>query len=364
MARFLRGAAMLVIVGGLVATGWYFVEHSTGKSDTGRRVRGPVPVTVVVAKKGAIADRIEAVGTSRANESITVSAKVTEVVSEILFTEGQKVKKGAILVKLSDREQAAMLAKAQADLVAAEQQFARIRNLTKRGVVTSQQLEQATARRNVLNAEIDAIRARMADRVIRAPFDGVIGIRQVSPGTLIQPGTAITTLDDLSVIKVDFSVPETYLASLATGQEIDARVAAYEDRKFDGRIATISPRVDPVTRAVTVRAVLPNRDGLLRPGMLVVIEVIRNRRQAVLLPEEAVIPVRDRKFVYVVGAENRVRRVEVKIGARRPGTVEILSGILPGQRVVVEGTSRVSPGASVTVTRQKQAGKVRRPATL
>lgn len=357
MASIMRGAVMLLCVGGLVAVGWYFVDRSERDSEGVRgRARGPVPVVVVPAKIGTIADRIEAVGTARANESISVSAKVTEVVAEILFTEGQNVKKGAVLVKLSDREQVALLAKARADLVAANQQYDRVKLLSRRGIATGQQVEQATARRNVVVAEIDAIKARIADRVIRAPFAGVVGIRQVSPGTLIQPGTAITTLDDLSVIKVDFAVPELYLSALATQQEIDAHVAAFAKRAFKGRIATISPRVDPVTRAVTVRAVLPNPEGLLRPGMLVVIDVIRNRRQSLLIPEEAVIPVRDQKFVYVVDDQGRARRLKIKIGTRRPGQVEILAGVKPGQRVVVEGTSRISPGARVRIIGEKPSG--------
>ena len=345
-----KGVALLVLAAAAGGVGWLFVGADATKAPR-HRARGPVPVVVVRAALGPLVERIEAIGTARANESLTVTAKITEFIETIHFREGQRVEKGALLVQLRDREQRAQMAKAQADLVAAEQQHGRIARLARRGAATTAALEQATARLQALKAEIAAIGARIDYRAIRAPFAGVLGLRQVSPGTLIQPGTAITTLDDLSLIKVDFSVPETYMAALAEGQEIEARAAAYPKRRFTGRIIVVSPRVNPATRAVTVRARLPNLDRALKPGMLMVIDVIRARRRALLLPEEAIVPIRDKTFVYVVGADQRVRRVAVRLGMRRPGMVEIRSGLKLGARVVVEGTSRIRPGARVRVTR-------------
>lgn len=345
-----KGTAVLVLAAAAGGVGWLFYGADAGKEPR-RRSRGPVPVVVARAAVGPMVERIRAIGTARANESVTVTAKVTDVVETIHFNEGQRVAKGLLLVQLRDREQRAQLAKSQADLVAAEQQLARISRLARTGTATSQALEQATARVHTLKAEIAAIRARIADRAISAPFAGVVGIRRVSPGTLIQPGTAITTLDDISVIKADFSVPETFISALARGQEIDARVAAYPRRSFKGKVTVVSPRVDPATRAVTVRARLPNGDGALKPGMLIAIDVIQSRRTALQVPEEALIPIRDRVYVYVVDAKNRVQRRGVIIGKRRPGSVEITAGLKAGEQVVVEGTSRVRPGARVRITR-------------
>lgn len=349
-AVFWKSVALLVLAAAAGGVGWLFVGADATKAPR-HGPRGPVPVVVTRAALGPLIERIEAIGTARANESLTLTAKVTEFIETIHFREGQRVEKGALLVQLRDREQRAQLAKARADLVAAERQHERIAKLARRGAATTAALEQATARMQALKAEIAAIGARIADRAIRAPFAGVVGLRQVSPGTLIQPGTAIATLDDLSTIKVDFSVPETYLAALARGQEIEARAAAYPKRRFTGRIMVISPRVNPATRTVTVRARLPNRERSLKPGMLMVIDVIRARRRALLVPEEAIVPIRDKTFVYVVGASGRVRRVAVRLGMRRPGMVEIRRGLKPGDRVVVEGTSRLRPGARVRVTR-------------
>lgn len=350
-----KGVAIVALVVVAAGVGWLFIEAGPGKAPR-QRARAPVPVVVAVASIGPLVERIEAIGTARANESVTITAKVTEVVDSIHFVEGQIAKKGDLLVQLRDAEQRAELAKTKADLLAAVQQHDRIATLTKRGAATSAQLEQATAKMQALRADIAAIKARIADRTIRAPFTGVIGIRQVSPGTLIQPGTAITTLDDLSTIKVDFTVPETYVAALAQGQEITARVAAFPGRRFEGRITVVSPRVDPATRAVTVRAHLPNPEQKLKPGMLITIDVIRSRRQVLLVPEETIIPIRDRTFVYVIDKTNRARRVTVKLGARQPGVVEIKSGLTPGQRVVTEGTTRLEPGARVRVTRTVRSG--------
>lgn len=348
-AKTLKGVIAVVVVCAVGVAGWYaFFGGATQTAQ--RRARPPVPVVVARAAMGPLVERIQAVGTARANESVTITAKVTDVVQAIHFHEGRKVNKGDLLVQLRDLEQRALLSKAEADMVAARQRYQRISKLARRGTATSAQLEDATAKMQVLRAEITAIKARVGDRAIRAPFAGVVGLRRVSPGTLIQPGTAITTLDDLSVIKLDFAVPETYVAVLSQGQEIAARVAAYPARRFTGRITVVSPRVNPATRAVAVRARLPNKDSALKPGMLIVVDVIRSRRRALLVPEEAVIPVRDRTFVYVIDETNRARRIAVRLGVRQPGLVEVVSGLAAGQRVVVEGTTRLRPGARVRVT--------------
>ena len=342
-SRFVSVAAFVVLsAGGL----WHLF---TGQMDrTATRPPPPVPVRVAKVETGAVIERIEAIGTVRANESMMVTAKVTETVAEIRFQDGQRVDKGQILVVLSDEEQKALLARSEADLVAAEQQLRRITRLHQKGNATEAALEQITARRAALNADILAIKARLKDRIIRAPFSGIVGIRQVSPGALIIPGTAIAPLDDLSVMKVDFSVPETAIGAVKTDQEITARVAAFAERAFKGRVQTIGTRVDEATRAATVRAVLDNSELLLKPGMLATIEIVHARRQSISVAEESIVPVSDRSYVFV--AENGVaRRVAVTLGIREPGKIEIVSGLEVGQSIIVEGTSRVRNGAKIVV---------------
>ena len=178
----------------------------------------------------------------------------------------------------------------------------------------------------------------------------------MSPGSLVRPGDQITTLDDIDVIKLDFSVPETFVALIRPGLEVRARSAAYPDRRFAGRVTSVDPRVNPTTRTVRVRAELPNPDHALRPGMLLTVDLIKNRRDALSVPEQALVPVGDRQFVYVVDGVGEARRVEVEIGSRRPGTAEVLRGLAEGDRVVVEGAHRLRPGSRVEVTDPVEEG--------
>jgi membrane fusion protein (multidrug efflux system) len=183
--------------------------------------------------------------------------------------------------------------------------------------------------------------------VITAPFDGILGLRQVSPGSLVTPGTPIATLDDISLIKLDFQVPERFLAVLAKGQEVTARSGTYPDREFDGRVTSVDSRVDPVTRSVTARAEIPNRDRLLRPGMLMSVQVFLQPRQAIVVPEIAVVQVGTESFVYRVKADGTVERAVIALGSRRQGAVEVTSGLSAGERIVVEGTVKLREGARV-----------------
>jgi multidrug efflux pump subunit AcrA (membrane-fusion protein) len=247
----------------------------------------PTPVRVSTAAYAEFVDTIEAIGTARANESLDITAKMTETVRSINFTEGATVKAGAVLVELTST-------------------------------------------------------------TLRAPFSGVLGLRAVSPGELVNPGDKIVTLDDISIVKVDFSVPETYLSTLAQGEEIVAKTAAYPDRTFTGIVRTIDTRVDPITRAIVVRAEIPNPDGLVHPGMLMTVDLIKNRRRSIVLPEETLIPMGERQFVFVV-KDGKAEQRWVEIGSRRPGEVEIAKGVAEGEAVVREGTNRLNPGAPVQV---------------
>lgn len=307
------------------------------------------PVIVVPAERSEFVEKIEALGTAQANESVTITAQVTETVRQVNFEDGMRVKRDDILVELTDAEEDAQLDDARIALDEAEKQYRRVANLVKRGLTTQAELDEQRAERDRLKAQAEAIEARLADRLIQAPFDGVLGFRGVSPGALITPGSTITTLDDISVIKLDFPIPETFLGNLQVGQAVIARSSAYPERDFQGLVTSIASRVDPITRAVTVRAQLPNPEGLLKPGKLLTVELIKDRRQALMIPEEALVPLGSRQYVFVVQDDNTVSRQEIEIGRRRPGAVEVLSGLVEGQRVITEGTNRVSPGSTVTI---------------
>ena len=310
---------------------------------------GGAPVTVrsVVLAPAEWQDSVQALGTARANESVTITAKVSETVQKVNFDSGDYVEAGQVLVDLTGQVQLAGLEEARAAFKEAEQQLRRGEELAAKNLIPGSQLDTQRATRDAARARMDQVRAQLSDRVITAPFDGVLGLRQVSPGSLVTPGTAIATLDDVSIIKLDFSVPETLIAALAPGQAVTALSAAYPGETFEGVLRTIDSRVDPVTRSVMARAELPNPERKLRPGMLLTVDVRRAPRQALALPELALLQVGRNSFVFRVGADGSVVQVPVKAGARERGRVEILEGLAAGDRVVVEGTGKLRPGAKV-----------------
>ncbi len=194
--------------------------------------------------------------------------------------------------------------------------------------------------------EIQALEARLADYRIQAPFAGRVGFRNVSVGTLVTPGTELVTLDKLDVMKLDFTLPERTLGEIIPGMALTATGAAYPDTEFEGEIDTIGTRVDPVSRSITVRALIDNPEDHLRPGMLMNVAVERESRQALVIPESSLIPEGRRQFVLTLDPsdEHRVTRREITIGARRQGEVEVIEGLAPGQLVVAHGTERVRDG--------------------
>lgn len=311
--------------------------------------RAPAAVKVVTESvvKGPWVDNIEALGTAQANESVTLTAKVTETVVRVNFEDGDQVEEGQLLVDLSGRAEVAALEEAQAAYTETLKQYERQVDLVKQGTLSKSTLDSLIASRDAAKARMEAIRARLADRVIAAPFAGVLGFRQVSPGTLVTPGTAIATLDDIDPIKLDFSVPETAMASVAAGQTIRAGSAAFPQRDFSGEVKVVGSRVDPVTRAVTVRAEIANPEGILRPGMLLTVKLELPMRETIAIPEIALIQVGTSQSVFTVDGEGRAQRTEVRAGARKAGRVEILEGLDAGDRLVTEGIVKLRPGTPV-----------------
>jgi len=214
--------------------------------------------------------------------------------------------------------------------------------------LSESQLDQLQATLSMNEARVAGARSQVNDTMIRAPFAGRVGLRNVSVGSYVTPSTVITTLDDTSVIKLDFSVPEVFLAQLREGLEISGRTTAYAGESFKGKVASIDNRLDPVSRAVIVRARIDNRDGRLKPGMLMTVKLMRAEKPALLIPEQALVPEGDRKFVFAVRDDKAVR-LEVHTGRRRPGEVEVLTGLAEGDQVITEGTQKVRDGAAVKV---------------
>jgi len=305
-----------------------------------------VPVVTEVVDEQTISDRIESVGTTRANDSVEITARVSNVVTRINFTEGALVEKGDVLIELEASEARANLAAAEAALVEIRTQYERSKELIRNNVISRSVLDQQAAQANAAEARVAAARAVLADHTLRAPFDGRVGLRRVSVGTLVTPGTVVTTLDQIREMQLDFAVPESFLATLAPGQPVSAKSVAYPDEVFTGIVDSINTRVDPVTRTVTVRARIANEEARLRPGMFMTVMLQKNPREAIMVPELALVAEGDNKFVFVVQDDTALMR-EVETGTRLPGAVEITRGLEPGIEIVVEGTQSLRHGSPV-----------------
>lgn len=321
--------------------------------------QGPVPVIVASAFEDDFVDRVEAIGTLRANETITLASTVTETVTAVNFEDGQRVKKGDILVEMTDREEKALLNQQQALVKEALRQLDRTRDLAKSGAASASLLDERQREYSSAKSGLAALQSRLEDHIIVAPFDGVVGLRNISVGALLQPATKITTLDDDSVMKLDFSVPSIFIPSLNPGVGIIAKAKGF-DQEFKGEVSAVDSQVDEITRSVLVRAIIPNPDGVLKPGILMTVELLKNPRKSVTIPEAAIIPEGRKHFVLVVDESQMppvATRREIKIGTRREGEVEVTANLESGEKVIVQGTMTAREGTPLNVTAEQQRGE-------
>jgi membrane fusion protein, multidrug efflux system len=316
----------------------------------------PVPlVTTAEVTAHQFADRYAAVGNANANEQVSVRAPVTERITQLGFTDGAFVKRGQTLAVLAQGQETASLASAQAQVRVAEQQLGRIAALQRRGFATNASFDSATATAASARAAANEAGASVGDRVVRAPFSGQVSLRRISAGAVVTAGDEIATVSDLSSIKLDFTIPETMLANMKVGQTITAKAAAYPEVLFSGRIQAIDPVVSVATRTATLRAIIPNRGGMLKPGMLMTVTIASNARTAIAVPELALVREGDTSFVYTIDAAQKAKRVPVKTGARDGNLVEITEGLAAGDSIVSEGVVKLSDGAKVRL--KGQSGK-------
>lgn len=314
--------------------------------------RPPTAVIVENAAQKRIADSLEALGTLQANESVTITAKVADTISAVRFDDGQAVAAGDVLVAQTDSEETALLREAESLAEEAKRQYERIKSLVKQGSASESLLDERRQTWRTAQAREDAVRSRLKDRLITAPFSGQVGLRQVSPGALVSPGDVITTLVDITSMKLDFTIPATYLDTVQVGTPIDATSPVYPLRHFEGAVTSIDNTIDPVTRSITVRAVLPNNDLSLVPGMLMTLNLQRNPRDAVVISEEAIIPQGGETYVLVVDHSNEPKTAErrvVTLGRRFAGTVEVRAGLKAGETVISHGTLKVRPGSPIRI---------------
>jgi membrane fusion protein (multidrug efflux system) len=336
--------------------------QAKGGNRRGGAFGGPTLVSVATVQPRVFEDTIEVLGVAKGRQSVTLTAATTQLVDRVLFKDGQRVARGAVLVQLKDTEQDAGLVQAQAREVEARKAYNRYKTLGDQGWTSKAQVEQYEAAWRSAQADVSAAKARQGDRTIRAPFAGVVGLSDVAPGALVNPGAPIVTLDDVSVMRVDFQVPERYLGQLREGQTLLATADAYPGETISGRIAQLDTRVDERTRAITARAEFPNGAGKLKPGMLVRVGVSRGQRTNPSAPESAVSVQGDGAFVYILhsrpaaqgqrqgqGGGTMVEQRPIVAGLRQQGFVEITDGVKLGDRIVADGLNKIQPGQPVRV---------------
>lgn len=351
---FIIGAACvlgLMIVAAVLKIAFSDGDAGQQRGPGGPGARGQV-VAEVVAGRREFADQIRVLGVARSRRSVNITSNTTELVTRVMFTDGQTVAAGAPLVELQSREEDADLIRARAQLESAQRDYDRYRILAERGVAPRVMAETAETALKTAQAALAASEARRGDRILRAPFAGVLGLTSVTPGTLISPGSVITTLDDTRGIRVDFPLPERYLGVLPVGAPITATSDAFPGEEFNGRISLLDTRVNEQTRAVIARAEFPNPGNRIRPGMMMRVAVHQGRRQSLAVPEAAVQYEGPGAFVYrIARGENGMtaQRVEVQTGAVEGGYVEIVSGLANNDHVVASGLNRIQPGAPVSV---------------
>ena len=364
MRKALAGALVAILVVGVGAASYWAGSRATPKAagaPAGAATPakgGPAPGVAVEAARVQVArlpQSLAAVGSLRSDETIIVRPEIAGRVAEIHFKEGERVVKGALLVRLDDSIQRADLDKARANLVLSKSKYERADGLLKQGFISSQAREEAENTLKLAQADVELMQARVAKASIAAPFAGTIGLRQVSVGDYVKEGQDIVNLEAIDPLKVDFRLPEAALSQVKDGQTLQVTLDAIPDRAYDGRVYAINPLIDANGRAVVIRAQVSNRDGRLRPGMFARVRLFTSDvKDSALVPEESLFPVGDDKYVYKV-VDGKALRQKVEIGQRRDGKVEITSGLGANDLVVTAGHQKIRDGAAVKIAEQPAA---------
>lgn len=356
--RAIKAVLALAVILAAAAGGLWLTDRllaATGPAPRADAAPAPLRVETIAPEPITFAEAVTAVGTARARQAVELLPPSGGRVSRIAFQPGARVEAGAVLLELDDRAEQADLKAAEATLAEAEAAFARQESLNRSGSASDAATQ--TARAALLRAEAERDRARIAleDRRLRAPFAGVVGLSDLVEGQVIDTATPVTTLDDLSVIEVEFSVPETLRPRLTPGQRVELTSAAWPGRVFQGAISRIDSRVDAATRSLALRAEIPNDDGALAGGMFLQVRLVLDERQRPAIPENALSAEGDRTLV-MLAEGGTARQAEIVTGQQQDGLVEIVSGLPPAARIIVTNLHRVTDGAAIeAVARDRQA---------
>ena len=360
MKRFLQplipGVALAVLAGA-IAGGCKPAQPPGGAAGKGGGGGGMAfQVVAVEARRQPVAEVVSLVGTVMPNESVEIKSEADGVVQTIAFSEGQSVEAGSLLVAMDETKFQASLQESEASLELSRANFDRAQQMFRDKLIAQQEFDQAAATFRVNQSAVELRRRLLKDARVVAPFAGTTGARQISPGQVISRNSLLTTLVDLSVVKVELTLPERFLGQVATGQKVEFRVDAYPQERFTGEVYFISPQLDPGTRTALVKARVANPGARLRGGMLAQLDLsVRLRESSLVIPEPSVIASGDTNLVFVVGPQGQAVMRPVKLGLRLAGKAEVLSGVEPGEKVVVEGVKKIFPGAPLKLSGPESA---------
>ncbi|TNF60224.1 MAG: efflux RND transporter periplasmic adaptor subunit [Rhodobacteraceae bacterium] len=308
----------------------------------------PALVEVAAAELRVLRQNVEAVGTTRARQSVDIVPESAGQIVALNIVPGQAVEQGTVLAQLDDTIARADLTEAEARLTERERVVERFSRLVQSNAVSTSSLDEAVAQLAEARSDLDRARRQLEDRSVRAPFGGVVGLALVDRGARVEAGTVLTSLDDLSEVEVEFSLPETLFARISRGQTVRATGVAFPGQAFDGRVEEVDSRIDPVSRSFRARAVIPNPDGVLPAGMFMSLDITLSETEFVVVPEEAIVFQAAETYVYVV-ADGTARRVPVRTGQRRDGVVAVVEGLAQGDVVIIRGLHRVRDGGPVEI---------------
>lgn len=352
LSGFRQVLLILVLCAAGGAAWWFFPQPDVtpAQASGGNAARvSTVSVEVAPVRVGEVQDVIEAVGTARARQSIDLVANVSGRITEILFQAGQQVKPGQPLARLDDVIESANLAEAHALLGDARAQFERARQLVANRNVSQARVDELESAYAAARARLQAAERRLDERVVRAPFQGVVGLREIDVGARVEEDTKITRLEDRSLMELQFQAPELFYGQIRPGQQVRAKSTSLPGQVFVGTISAIDMRIDEVSRAFRVRAELPNPQGTIPAGLFMIVEIVlASRPDVVLVPEQAILPEGRSNYVFRVHGD-RVERVEVELGRRRVGEVEVVSGLAPGDTIVTAGIQRLRSGSPIRI---------------
>jgi membrane fusion protein, multidrug efflux system len=353
--RSLIGIALVVALA--LGAAWYFMgARGPGSTVAVNAATGAATIITVEAapvKLSSVRRQIEAVGSLRSNESVILRPEIAGRITEILFDEGQQVRKGMPLVRLDAAIARAQVEQAKAGLVLSKANHERAEDLYRRGAGTQRARDEAVSKLHADEASVSLAQAMLDKSTLVAPFDGIIGLRRVSVGDYVNPGQDLVNLENIEQLKVDFRVPEIYSMQLKVGQTVRINLDAIPNSAYEGTVYAIDPAYDPNGRAIILRARLPNRDGLLRSGMFArVTLLVDERAQAIVVPETALVPVGQNQFIYRV-VDGKALLTKVKIGQRRQGQVEIVEGLEAEAVIVTEGAVKLRDGSTVRTVAAK-----------